>query len=229
MFSLLSLIIVVVVALLGVLGIIRGIKDNKLMKTVTDASRGTYSERKLVVSLLRHGIPAEDIYHDLYLEYRLGYYSQIDVVTIVPQGIIVFEEKDYSGWIFGTGWQKQWTQVLNYGKEKYRIYNPIKQNETHIQKLKDALGLAGQNIRYFPVIIFHGSCELHNISEVPPGVIIGYGFQVGSILKAIGEEKAAYFKDDEAIRRVLRQAVRNGKDPSVISKHQANVRKWKDF
>lgn len=70
------------------------------MNTVADRTRCTSTERRLVVSLLREGIPDEDIYHDLYLEYRPGHYSQIDVVAIVPAGIIVFGEKNYSAGFF---------------------------------------------------------------------------------------------------------------------------------
>lgn len=58
--------------------------------------------------------------------------SQIDVVVATNVGIIVFEVKDYSGWIYGNGNQQKWTQVLSHGREKYRFYNPILQNRSHI-------------------------------------------------------------------------------------------------
>ena len=208
--------------------IIRAVRDNKLMQSVTDKSRGTRAERQLVVSLLKNGIPAKDIYHDLYLEYRPGYYSQIDVVAIVPAGIIVFEEKDYSGWIFGKGWQKQWTQVMNYGQEKNRFYNPVKQNETHIVRIKAALGAAGLDVRFLPVIIFHGNCELRDVSEIPTGTFVGYAEQLSKFLKEIEKLPACNFAQEETIRRTLRAAVRNGKDPSVIERHLANVNRWRD-
>ena len=41
------------------------------------------------------------IFHDLYVEKHKGHFSQIDLVVVTEVGIIVFEVKDYSGWIFG--------------------------------------------------------------------------------------------------------------------------------
>lgn len=95
-------------------------KNMALLRTVTDTNRGTWSERKLILKLLKHNIPAITIYHDLYVERYNGQYSQIDAVVVTKAGIIVFEVKDYSGWIFGKGYQNYWTQVLAYGKENYR-------------------------------------------------------------------------------------------------------------
>ena len=81
-------------------------------------------------------MPAHVIFHDLYVEKHKGYFSQIDLVVVTEVGIIVFEVKDYSGWLFGSGNQSQWTQVLAYGKQKYRFYNPIMQNNKHVTELR---------------------------------------------------------------------------------------------
>lgn len=77
------------------------IRDKKLLKTVTKSHRGTKTEGKLVLKLLKAGFPAQTIFHDLYLKNRNGNYSQIDLVLATKVGIIVFEVKKYSGWIFG--------------------------------------------------------------------------------------------------------------------------------
>ena len=90
------------------------IRDKKLLETVTKSHRGTKTERKLVLKLLKAGFPAQTIFHDLYLKNTNGNYSQIDLVLATKVGIIVFEVKKYSGWIFGTGNQNKWTQVLAY-------------------------------------------------------------------------------------------------------------------
>lgn len=97
-------------------------KNMALLRTVTNTNRGTWSERKLILKLLKHEIPAITIYHDLYVERYSGQYSQIDAVVVTRVGIIVFEVKDYSGWIFGKGYQNYWTQVLAYGKEKHTCW-----------------------------------------------------------------------------------------------------------
>ena len=104
---------------------------------ITSQDRGTPAEHKLISALLDYGIPPKAIFHDLYVKNGKYGFSQIDVAVATRVGIIVFEIKDYSGWIFGKGQQNQWTQVLTYGFRykrinKYRFYNPILQNESHI-------------------------------------------------------------------------------------------------
>ena len=47
---------------------------------------------------------------------------QIDHVLISKKGIFVVETKNYSGTIYGSDYQKDWTQVFNYGKQKYKFY-----------------------------------------------------------------------------------------------------------
>lgn len=110
-------------------------RDEKLIKTVTELDRGTYSERDMVLKLLKHKISPEDIFHDLYIKTNNNTFSQIDLILITEVGIIVFEIKDYSGWIFGKGTDPQWTQVLAHGKQKYRFQNPITQNNNHITQI----------------------------------------------------------------------------------------------
>ena len=128
--------------------------------------RGTKSERKLVSRIKKYGIPSEIIYHDLYLKLNKDFYSQIDLVIPTKVGILVFEVKDYSGWIFGTGFKKNWVQILNFGQNKYYFYNPVLQNEKHILNLKKQL-LQFEKIPFFSIIVFFGDCTLKEINRVP--------------------------------------------------------------
>ena len=65
--------------------------------------------------------------------------SQIDHVLINRNGIFVIETKNYAGRIYGDEDQYRWTQVLAYGKVKNQLYNPIKQNKTHIRHISNVL------------------------------------------------------------------------------------------
>ncbi len=69
-----------------------------------------------------------------------GKSSQIDHVVVNDRGITCIETKNYSGRIYGEENQQQWTQVLAYGKSKHRLYNPLKQNWTHVKRLEEVLG-----------------------------------------------------------------------------------------
>jgi hypothetical protein len=57
------------------------IQDKKLLETVTKSYRGTKTERNLVLKLLKNRIPAQTIFHDLYVKKPNGEFSQIDLVV----------------------------------------------------------------------------------------------------------------------------------------------------
>tara|TARA_B100000787_G_scaffold147934_1_gene119191 strand:- start:174 stop:551 length:378 start_codon:yes stop_codon:yes gene_type:complete len=84
-------------------------RDIELISSVTSLSRGTNSELLLILQLLKSGIPPITIYHDLIIKKGKDKFSQIDLVLVTSEGIIVFEVKDYTGWIFGSGNNTNWT------------------------------------------------------------------------------------------------------------------------
>ena len=53
-----------------------------------------------------------------------GNTTQIDHIVINPRGVFVIETKNYSGEIYGSENQREWTQVLAYGNVKNKLYNP---------------------------------------------------------------------------------------------------------
>lgn len=199
-------------------------EDGKLLATVTRLDRGTWSERELVLQLLKHGIHPKAIYHDLYVKKTEGKYSQIDVVVATKAGIIVFEVKDYSGWIFGKGNQEQWTQVLAYGREKHRFYNPVKQNDGHIQALKQRFH-KNKDIPFYSVVVFYGTSILRDVSNIPENTFVIYPNQVTSVFDALQTKKSAAYGDKMEIICELEKAVANGDDTTVIQQHEEYCRK----
>lgn len=201
------------------------IRNRKLLKSVTKQNRGTKSERDLVLKLLKYGIPAQTIFHDLYLKKHNGNFSQIDLVVATKVGIIVFEIKDYSGWIFGTGYKPQWTKVLAYGKQKYRFYNPIMQNNKHIADLRKQLN---ENVPFYSVVIFYGNCELKDISFVPKGTFIVKSERVLEVMKIIMKknEPANYINKNKVVR-ILKESVNNGESKLIQNQHVENIKDMK--
>ena len=65
--------------------------------------------------------------------------SQIDHIVINENGVFVIETKNYSGIIYGNDNQHEWIQVLSYGRVRNKLHSPIKQNATHIYRLKEIL------------------------------------------------------------------------------------------
>lgn len=194
-------------------------RNNELLKSVTDLSRGTESEHKLILYLLKNGIPATTIFHDLYVRKNGGGYSQIDVVVATKVGIVVFEVKDYGGWIFGSGTQNKWTQVLAYGKEKYQFYNPIIQNAGHIKALKSKLKQCA-DVPFYSVIVFYGSCIFRDVHSLPEEVKVIYPSNILEVFNDILEKNPpAKYTNKREVVRILKEAVENGADEKIREQH----------
>ena len=219
----LVLAVLTIVLLVFIIPLIRKIRDKQLLKTVTSLKRGTRSERDLVLRLLKHRISSQTIFHDLIIEKNNKEFAQIDVVVATTEGIVVIEVKDYSGWIFGNGNHTHWTKVLAYGKQKHRFYNPIKQNNNHINTLKKQLKQF-KNIPFFSLIVFYGDCELKEINYVPKGTFLVKPHRIFEVLKQIKKNNApAPYTDKHEIIRFLEYAVKNGENQNNQEKHIDNI------
>lgn len=91
------------------------------------------------------------VYNDIYVPKEDGGMAQVDHIVTSPWGIFVIETKHYTGWIFGSEHQAQWTQIIYKRKEK--MYNPIRQNYGHVMSLKSYLGNAEPQL-FHSVIAF---------------------------------------------------------------------------
>lgn len=200
-------------------------KNNKLIEQVTPLSRGEWTERQLILQLLKAGINPRAIFHDLYIQKKNGEYTQIDVAVATKSGIIVFEVKDYSGWIFGNGKQVYWTQVLAYGKEKYRFYNPVMQNAAHINALKSCLP-NNPNIPVFSVVVFYGNCTLKQVTISSNNTFVIYPNSINNFINFVLQCPVATFGDKYEIMNVLTTGVNNGLNPNIVSAQRFSASKY---
>ena len=199
-------------------------KERELISSVTSLSRGTNSELYLILKLLKSGIPQVTIYHDLIIKRDNGKFSQIDLVIVTSVGVIVFEVKDYSGWIFGSKNDTNWTQVLSYGKRKYKFYNPIKQNNNHITDLRKTLKQF-ENIPFFSVIVFFGNCELKEINYVPKGTYVVKSHRVIEVLNLIKKEnKPTKYTNKREVVNKLKELVSLGENIEYQKQHVENIK-----
>ena len=199
-------------------------RDRELISSVTSLSRGTNSELLLILQLLKSGIPSITIYHDLIIKKDNDKYSQIDLVLVTSEGIIVFEVKNYSGWIFGSGNNTNWTQVLSYGKRKYKFYNPIKQNQNHIIQLRKTLKQFVK-IPFFSVIVFFGDCELKEINYVPKGTYLVKSHRVFEVLNLIkNENEPTEYTNKREVVDNLKKLVLLGENVDYQKQHIKNIK-----
>jgi hypothetical protein len=223
-YFLISLAFLVILVAPIIIPFIRKIRDWELLGSVSSPKRGTPSERALITQLLRSGIPPQTLFHDLLFEKRNGEYAQIDAVLVTTEGVIVFEVKDYKGWIFGSSDYSYWTQVLAYGKKKHRFYNPIKQNLNHIRTLKKQLPQF-KDISFFSVIVFCGKCELKEISYVPKGTYIVKPHRLREVIKQIKKDNpAAPYTNKREVIEFLKEGVERGADVELQTRHKLNIK-----
>ena len=191
-------------------------KERKLIEQVTPIGRGEWSERRVVLKLLKAGVNPKAIFHDLYIQKPNGEYTQVDVAVATRAGIIVFEVKDYSGWIFGSEHQRYWTQILAYGREKHRFYNPVMQNAGHIQAIRQCLP-QNPGIPIYSVIVFFGSSEFKNVTCHADDTFIIYPRYIRRVVRGIMMQSDAKFGNKHEIMNLFTGAVANGSDPVIVS------------
>lgn len=207
-----------------ILIIYQNVQDKKLLETVTRSYRGTRTERLMVLKLLKSGISNKAIFHDLYFKKSGNQFCQIDIVVATKVGIIVFEIKKYNGWIFGLANQSQWTQLLAYGREKYRFYNPILQNNKHIQDLKNQLPQF-ESIPFYSVIVFFGNCSFKNLDSLPDSTYLVKSFDAINVVNDIIEQnQPAKYTNKREIVNLLNSAYLNGDNEDIISTHIYNIK-----
>lgn len=110
---------------------------------------------------------------NLYVPTANGKTTEIDIIYIMVKGIFVIESKNYTGYIFGSDNQRNWTVTLYKGRfrrlEKHKFYNPIWQNNTHMKALREYLG---EDIKMMSLIVFSDRCELKSINYAQDSVIV---------------------------------------------------------
>lgn len=129
----------------------------------TYLNKGRYGEFLVYKNLQMLPQPRRFMFN-VYLPTENGETTETDVLLLHPSGIYVFESKNYSGWIFGTETQRQWTQSLPVGHStrKSHFFNPIFQNAGHIRWLKTVLDDLGE-LPYHSFILFSDRCQLKKI------------------------------------------------------------------
>lgn len=118
-----------------------------------------------------------------------GKTSQIDHIIINKRGVFVIETKNYSGEIYGSENQREWTQVLAYGNVKNKLYNPLKQNATHVYNIKKIIG----KLPVHSVVVFvQNNTHYIEANNVIPLSALRNTLQHGENVLSIHQMKMAY-------------------------------------
>jgi len=120
--------------------------------------------------------------------------TEIDLLYIDRTGLYVIESKNYSGWIFGNETQQQWTQTMP-NKKKYKFFNPIRQNATHIRAIQDFLDLPKDAIH--SVIVFSERCTLKKVVVTSQNVHVIKRENVGRFIQTQKQTAKQFFSQDD--------------------------------
>lgn len=138
---------------------------------------------------------------NVYVPREDGSTSEIDLIYITRKGFFVIESKNYSGYIFGDERRQEWTSTLYAGKgwyggnkvNKYKFYNPVWQNNTHIAALKRYLG----DISAISIIVFGDNCELKDVNVYRDDVYICYEKKLKKLIKCIWDNTPTYYSKEQ--------------------------------
>lgn len=178
-------------------------------------SKGKQGENA-VSRVLGKTIPGEQyIINNLLFSDDSGQSCEIDHIFINRRGIWVIETKNYSGTIYGGEDQREWTQVLAYGNVKNKLYNPVKQNQTHIYHLSKYL--KARNI-FINVVVFLDNADVTNVRSASVITL--------SDLKDIKNKKTGITLSSEQMKAFYDKLL-SLKDGSHLSRrqHVKNIRK----
>lgn len=139
---------------------------------------------------------------DVYLPWPDGRTAQIDQIIIADSGIYVLEVKNYKGWIFGNERNQYWTQVLTTGIRgesiKNRLYNPIKQNATHISCIRR--NIRDYTVPIHSVIVFSNESEFKDVTYYSSDIYVVYQSRLKSTLRDIDAQYKGILSDEDIER-----------------------------
>lgn len=156
------------------------------------ASKGETGENYIELRLMQLNM-YKYILRNAYIPYR-NQTSESDIILLTEYGIFVIESKNYSGWIFGSQNNQYWTQSLN-KRSKYKFYNPIKQNQTHINALSSFLNLPKN---YFnSLIVFNRKCTLKRVPLNCNEFLIIYDDMILKTIQSITQNRPIVFSKEQ--------------------------------
>ncbi len=171
-------------------------------------------------------LPGALVLRDVLIDGAEGFTSQIDLLIIGCRGIYVIEMKTFSNAkIYGDIKKSKW-RYYTHGK-KYEIYSPVKQNEKHIQYLKEFLKPFGE-IPCFSIVTM--ICDNFKISGEPEAdtVICNSLPSMEKAIYQIAEGNPELFDEEKKkeIYEYIKEHQHIGRDARIA--HKKNVISYKN-
>lgn len=178
---------------------------------------GKDGEKKVAKLLKRFaGIRSYKVINDLYLP-LYDKTTQIDHLLVGFFGILVIETKNMKGEVYGDPKKKDWMHIV--GGKKHSFYNPLMQNQTHIDCVRHWLGKEGMyNVNIETAVVFtNPKLDLYVPNRLPIFRIKGFK----KLLHQSKFDKDANYDVEKITTALLKYQVT---DKALISQHNKNVK-----
>ncbi|MEG0895129.1 MAG: nuclease-related domain-containing protein [Oscillospiraceae bacterium] len=188
------------------------IKRRKIIKL---GKEGEAKVAKVLKSFAR--IRSYKVINDIYLP-LYDKTTQVDHILIGFFGILVVETKNLSGEIYADPKKKDWLHIV--GKQRNSLYNPLMQNQAHIDCIRYLLGkenLYNINIESI-VVLTNKKCTLF----CPPKLPIVNIKRFKKFLHDGRFDKDNNFDVDQIYNAIMKHKVT---DKKLIANHNSNVKK----
>lgn len=186
-------------------------KQYRLKKIGKDGEKKVSKKLKKFASIRSYKV-IDDLYLPLYDKT-----TQIDHILVGFFGLLVIETKNMKGEIYGDPKKKDWLHIV--GGKRYNFYNPLMQNQAHIDCIRHILGQEKiYNASIESAVVFANKKVDLN---VPNGLPIIPFKKLSKLLHQPRFEKDNNY-DVEQIVSVLKKY--EVTDKSLISKHNKNVK-----
>lgn len=193
-------IITTVVILLPILALI-------IYRIKLKSDKGNYGEIQIQAKLNKY-IKKKGGYliNDVIIPGKNDKTSEIDHILFYNNGVFVIETKNLSGLIYGKEEDEYFIQVLGDGTTRNRIYNPIKQNSTHVDRVQYILNI--NNV--INVVVFNQNNTSHIKSK--------YIIKKRKLIRYLKSYKENLYSNEQV--QTMYNKIKQYKDYPIISKEE---------
>lgn len=177
---------------------------------------GIDGERQVAAVLRRFAaIRGFKVMNDVYLP-LYDKTTQVDHILIGFFGLLVVETKAYSGQVYGEERSREWLHVV--GSQRHRFYNPVMQNQGHIDCIRHLLGKENlYNMKIESLVVFtRKKAELY----LPKGAPV---IRLRQLKKFLRQPRFAEDKGFDVDRIYAALSKYRITDPARIASHVKNV------
>lgn len=151
-----AIMFVIVTVILSAYDSIKKFKSEEKKHKTKAEKLGDAGEREVQRLLMTLPYNKYKVMRNIMINTYNGGTTQIDFLVVSLYGIFVIEVKNYSGTVFGKYNSQNWKQCI--GKNTYEFYNPLKQNDGHVNALSKLLKI--NKDRFIPITVFSNKTNI---------------------------------------------------------------------